>query len=56
MKKLQTIEARLLCYPSYFGLLAILNALSHNNLLEASPDRQILKSSISHAMLKANFI
>ena len=34
-KKLKTIETRSLWYPSYFGFLAILNALSCNILSEA---------------------
>ena len=33
-KNLQTTEATPLWYPSYFGLLAILNALSYNALSE----------------------
>ena len=33
-KSLQTTEATPLWYPSYFGLLAILNALSYNALSE----------------------
>ena len=36
-KKLLTIEAILLWYPSYFVFVAILNASSENTLSEAAP-------------------
>ena len=43
LKNLWTIEARLLWYPSYFGLLTMLNALSRNTLSEVVFLRQIFK-------------
>ena len=42
-KDLYTIEARPLWYQSYFGFLAILNALSRNILSEAIPLVKSLK-------------
>ena len=35
LKNLETIETSPRWYPSYFGVLALLNALSHNTLLAA---------------------
>ena len=55
-KNLLAIEARTLCYPSYFGFIAILNAVSRNISSEAVLLVKSLKISIGHVMLKTSFI